>query len=45
MTWDVIQDTNGNLQLVPSGDPVPDGWAVVAVTANPDYLDYMASLV
>ena len=45
MTWDVIQDINGSLQLIPTGDPVPEGWVVVVVTANPDYLDYMASLV
>lgn len=45
MTFDVLQDANGALQLIPHGDPVPDGWTVVAVTANPDYLDYMASLV
>jgi len=44
MTWDVLQDANGNLQLIPTGDSVPDGWAVVAVTANPEYLEYMASL-
>lgn len=44
MTWDVLQDANGNLQLIPTGDPVPAGWTVVAVTANPEYLEYMASL-
>ena len=44
MTWDVLQDANGVLQLIPTGDPVPDGWTVVAVTADPDYLEYMASL-
>ena len=44
MTWDVLQDASGNLQLVPTGDPAPDGWALVAVTANPEYLEYMASL-
>jgi hypothetical protein len=44
MTWDVLQDFDGNLQLIPTGDPVPDGWAIVAVTANPEYLEYMASL-
>ena len=44
MTWDVIQDASGNLQLIVTGDAVPDGWTIVAVTANPDYLEYMASL-
>lgn len=44
MTWNVIQDADGNLQLMPVGDPVPEGWAIVVVTANPDYLEYMASL-
>lgn len=44
MTWDVLQDGAGNLQLIPSGDPAPEGWSTVAVTANPDYLEYMASL-
>lgn len=45
MTFDVIQDANGTLQLIPHGDPVPEGWTVVAETSNADYLDYMASLV
>ena len=45
MTWDVIQDTLGNLQLVPTGDPIPEGFTIVAVTANPDYLAYMAELL
>jgi len=44
MTWDVLQNADGNLQLIPTGDPVPDGWAIVAITANPEYLEYMASL-
>ena len=44
MTWDVLQDANGVLQMVLHGDPVPDGWVMVVETANPDYLDYMASL-
>lgn len=44
MTWDVLQDTMGQLQLIPHGDAVPDGWTVVAETANPEYLEYMASL-
>lgn len=44
MTWDVLQDAAGNLQLIPTGDPVPDGWTVVAITCDPDYLEYMASL-
>ena len=44
MTWDVIQNSSGALQMIPHGDPVPDGWVMVVETANPDYLDYMASL-
>ena len=44
MTWDVLQNAAGDLQLIPTGDPVPDGWVVVVVTAHPDYLEYMASL-
>lgn len=44
MTWDVIQNAHGELQLIESGSAVPEGWAVVAETANPDYLEYMASL-
>lgn len=37
--WNVLSDGNGNLQLLPVGDPVPDGWTIEAVTANPNYLD------
>lgn len=44
MTWDVLQDPNGNLQLIEHGATVPDGWVVVAETANPDYLEYMAAI-
>lgn len=44
MTWDVIQDANGNIDLIEHGATVPDGWVVVAETANPEYLVYMASL-
>ena len=44
MTWDVLQNALGELQLIPTGDAVPDGWTVVAVTANPDYLAYMAEI-
>lgn len=44
MTWDVLQDALGTLQLIPAGDPIPDGWVLVAVTADPDYIEYMASL-
>ena len=44
MTWDVIENALGELQLIEHGAPVPDGWAVVAETANPDYLEYMANL-
>ena len=44
MTWDVLQNALGELQLIVTGEAVPEGWNVVAVTANPDYLEYMASL-
>lgn len=44
MTWDVLQNAAGELILIEHGAPVPDGWTVVAETANPEYLDYMASL-
>jgi uncharacterized protein YbdZ (MbtH family) len=43
MTWDVIENAQGQLQLVQTGEPIPVGWAVVAVTANPEYLEYMQS--
>lgn len=39
-TWDVIQDAAENLQLIEHGSPVPDGWRVVAETANPQYLTH-----
>jgi hypothetical protein len=45
MTWDVLQHTDGSLQLIVTGDPVPDDWTVVAVTCNPDYIDYMISIM
>lgn len=44
MTWDVLQNDLGELQLIETGSPVPPGWTVVAITANPEYLEYMASL-
>ena len=44
MTWDVLQNAGGELMLIEHGAVVPDGWTVVAVTANPEYLDYLASL-
>jgi len=44
MTWDVIQSPSGEYDLVEHGTPVPEGWTVVAQTANPDYLDYLQSL-
>ena len=45
MTWDVLENSlTGELQLVEHGAPVPDGWLVVAETANPEYLEYRASL-
>jgi hypothetical protein len=37
--WNVVSDGNGNLQLIPVGEPIPDGWTIEAVTANPNYLD------
>ena len=44
MTFDVLQNALGELQLIPHGDPVPEGWTVVAETSDADYLAYMASL-
>jgi uncharacterized protein YbdZ (MbtH family) len=45
MTWDVIHNAlTGEYALIETGTPVPEGWAVVAVTANPEYLDYLQSL-
>ena len=44
MTFDVIQNALGELQLIPHGDSVPEGWVVVAETSDADYLAYMASL-
>ena len=44
MTWLVLQNAQGELQLIEHGAPVPEGWAVVAETANPDYLSYMAAM-
>lgn len=39
MTWDVYRDpATGELILVPTGEPAPDGFIYEAVTANPDYL-------
>ena len=44
MTWDVLQNASGDLMLIEHEGAIPDGWTLVAVTANPDYLEYMASL-
>ena len=44
MIWNVLQDALGNLQLLPVGDAIPDGFEIVATTANEDYIEYMASL-
>lgn len=44
MTWDVIQSASGELDMLPHGSIIPDGWQVVAETANPEYLIYMATL-
>lgn len=44
MTWDVIQNEAGTLDLIEHGAAVPEGWVVVAETANPDYLAYMAEI-
>ena len=38
-TWDVIQDAAGNLQLIEHGAVVPEGWQILAETANPEYLN------
>lgn len=45
-TWDVLQNDAGALMLVETGSgvEVPAGYVLVAVTANPEYLEYMASL-
>jgi hypothetical protein len=37
--WNVLSDGNGNYQLLPVNDPVPSGWTIEAVTADPNYLD------
>lgn len=37
--WNVISDGNGNLQMLPYGEPIPDGWTLEATTADPNYLD------
>jgi uncharacterized protein YbdZ (MbtH family) len=44
MTWDVIQSPSGEYALIEHGSTAPDGWVVVAQTANPEYLDYLQSL-
>lgn len=46
MTWDVLQNAAGELMLIEtgSGAEVPAGFVCVAVTADPEYLEYMASL-
>lgn len=44
MTWDVLQNASGDLMLIEHGGAISDGWTLVAVTANPEYLEYMASL-
>lgn len=38
MIWNVIENEAGERQLIPSADPVPEGWTVLVQTANPDYL-------
>lgn len=39
MTWDILRNPEtGELALVPTGEPWPDGWVYEAVTCNPDYL-------
>lgn len=38
MTWNVLQNANGDLIQQPSDEPIPEGWAVVVITANPEYL-------
>jgi hypothetical protein len=44
MTWNVLQDGNGTLQLLDSSIEIPEGWELVAITCNPLYLEYMASI-
>lgn len=39
MTWDIYRNPDtGEIVLVPTGEPVPDGFVYEAVTANPEYL-------
>lgn len=40
----MIQNAAGELDMLPHGSIIPDGWVVVAETANPEYLIYMAAL-
>ena len=44
MTWDVLQNDAGELLLVETGADIPAGYVVVVVTADAEYLEYMASL-
>lgn len=44
ISWNVLQNSQGELQLLEDTLPVPEGWTVVAVTVNPEYLEYMSSV-
>lgn len=45
MIWNVIQNSQGELQLLEQGAAIPDDWTIVAETCNPEYLNYMNSIV
>jgi len=44
MTWNVIQDALGNYQLLDSTLDIPEGWTLVVITCNPEYLTYLSSI-
>lgn len=45
MTWNVLRNTaTGDLMLLDSTQPIPDGWVLEVITANPDYLEYLNTL-
>lgn len=45
MTWNVIRNgITGELILLESTQPIPEGWVLEAITCNPEYLDYLNAL-
>ena len=45
MTWNVLRNSTTNeLILVDSTQPIPEGWVLEVITANPDYLEYLSTL-